>query len=241
MFSLFDNEELRQCLTSGYLTEYQIEFVWSSNDESKYSEFILEALQSGDFRVVFWLMSKVYPDVDPFVVFNAVQSAEHGIMSAVKWLFPTSGSLVSDMMLAAMTHKRYDVCKWLLDNGIEMGSREMDFVNCTNDSNLMSMIEWDKGVYLADAAYFGFQNCLEYAHENGFALNEVVCSAAATGGHLICLQYLHEHSCPWNHFLIACARTEISYQSEAMDYTTVNKIYKCIRYAIMHGCPEEEN
>jgi hypothetical protein len=242
MLSLFDNAELRQCLTSGYLSDYQIEFVWSSNDESKYSEFILEALQSGDFRIVFWLMSKVYPEVDPFVVFDAVQSAEHGIMSAVKWLFPTeSETSVSDMMLAAMKRKRYDVCEWLLLNGVEMGSRERYFVNKKNDTMLMSMIEWENGVILADAAYFGLYNCLQYAHSNGFAWNEMVCSAAAIGGHYICLKYLHEHSCPWNRLLIPSAFEEIERCISTSDFDTADDIDQCIRYARMHGCPEEEN
>ena len=122
-----------------------------------------------------------------------------------------------------------------------MGSLEMDFANYKNDSMLMSMIEWDNGVTLTDAAYFGFYNCMDYAHYNGFAWNEMVCFAAATGGHHLCLQYLHEHSCPWNRLLIASANDESERCMAIRDFHTVDDIYKCIRYASMHGYPEEEN
>lgn len=244
MFNLFDNNELRQCLTSGYLSEYQIEFVWPSNENTnKYSDFILEALRSRDFRVVFWLMSQVYPDVDPFVVFDPVQSAKHGIISAVKWLFPAeSGSTVSTMMSAAVENKRYDVCKWLTENGVEFGAREIDSIDKSNNVDMMSLIKWDKGLTLADAAFWGQMNCLRYAHANGFVWNSLVCSAAAVGGNLHCLKYLHANSCPWDRFVIPSALDQLEDCIDTKDFDQAYHISKCVEYARMHGCPEgDEN
>ena len=81
----FDNN-IRQCL-SGLLTKCQIEFIWPSCDIFKHEEYMLEALPSCDYMIVFWFMSKSYPTLDPFVVVDPVNSAKYGIISSVKCYF----------------------------------------------------------------------------------------------------------------------------------------------------------
>jgi hypothetical protein len=39
---------------------------------------------------------------------------------------------------------------------------------------------------------------LAWTKENGCAWNEVICSAAAAGGHLHVLQWARENDCPWD-------------------------------------------
>lgn len=237
----FDNHEIRQTLT-GYLSEYEAEFIWPSNENKlKYANFVYDALAARDFKIAFWLMSQAHPNVDPFVVFDPVLSAQHGIVSALKWCFESDNvslSLRNSMLRSALENSQYEVCEWLCANGATFEEDDIEIIEQRNDVRLMSLIKWNEGSVFEDSVYYGHINCLHYAHTNGFSWNEYICSAAATGGKLNCLVYARNNGCPWNVGLFPSAIDGIDYCLENKDYNNVTDICICMEYARKHGCPE---
>jgi hypothetical protein len=225
----FDNN-IRQCL-SGFLTKYQIEFIWPSCDIFKHEEYMLEALESRDYRIVFWFMSKSYPTLDPFVVFDPVNSAKYGIISAVKWLFSEQTYEIHlRMSREAYKNRNYEVCKWLNANGLKFEHTIMEKIEKTNDVQMMSTIEWNIEE-CENASCYGRINCLKYAFDIDPNLDLQTCGRyAASNGKFECLKYLHE----------------IGY---VMDETTCSEAcyalndygFECLKYAHDQGCPWDEN
>ena len=89
------------------------------------------------------------------------------------------------------------------------------------DSGLSCRVE--KGVVCSLAASGGHLECLRYAHEHGCPWKADTCTYAARQGRLECLRYAHEHSCPWD--ADTCAQAADNGQLE------------CLRYARNNGCP----
>jgi len=85
-----DNPEIQDILQE-YLPKYVHELMKTpfhepSKDPKNYSDFFTKALEFRDFKNVFWLMSELYPGVDPFTVFSPRKSAKSRILPVVKCL-----------------------------------------------------------------------------------------------------------------------------------------------------------
>ena len=63
---------------------------------------------------------------------------------------------------------------------------------------------------------------LQWAHQNGSAWHENICTIAAVGGHLEVLRWAHENGCPLD------------------EETWYNADFRCRPYLIEHGCPGAE-
>ena len=73
------------------------------------------------------------------------------------------------------------------------------------------------------AAGGGHLECLKYAHEHGCEWDEWTCEWAAEGGHLECLKWAHEHDCPWN--------------ERTCQYAAWGGHLDIIKWVQEHGCP----
>ena len=63
---------------------------------------------------------------------------------------------------------------------------------------------------------------LQWAHQNGSAWHENICTIAAVGGHLEVLRWAHENGCPLD------------------EETWDNADFRCRPYLIEYGCPGAE-
>ncbi len=87
-------------------------------------------------------MSKLYSTLDPFVVFDPVNSAKYGIISAVQWLFSEQTYEIHlRMSWEAYKHRNYEVCKWLNSNGSKFEHTSIEKIEKNDDFKMMSTIE----------------------------------------------------------------------------------------------------
>ena len=77
---------------------------------------------------------------------------------------------------------------------------DMNLLNNIFDKNyLIKQFECIKSDYICSSlAENGYLDCLKYAHENGYKLDDDICYLAAKNGHLDCLKYAHDNNCLLN-------------------------------------------
>jgi ribosomal protein S8 len=106
-----------------------------------------------------------------------------------------------------------------------------------------------------EAVKHGCLKCLKIAHNKGVPWHEDTCSIAAEGGHLDCLHYAIKNGAPYDGKAYALAASNdhldcLRYLYEAnyiqrwdKDTCTFAAMYgtlKCLKYAVEHGCPINE-
>ena len=105
----------------------------------------------------------------------------------------------------------------------------------------------------ACAAMSGYLDCLEYAYDNGYLMDEWTCRNAAARGHLDCLVYAHDNGCPLDKRVCenAAGRGHLDCLMYAHDNgfpwnerTCINAAYcghlGCLQYAHENDCPWDE-
>ena len=147
-------------------------------------------------------------------------------------------TIMDKMMDHASSGKHNNVLKWMIDNGCNITLPAMTFIEHSNDTEIMACIDWNVEYGLPDAAYFGHINCVKYAASVGIAFDEMMCSAAATGGQLEMLKYLRENGCPWNSQLYPSCMDrleDLDSQDVFPCWEEMDNICACMEYARLNG------
>jgi len=98
--------------------------------------------------------------------------------------------------------------------------------NCTNNKFYLNYLKYarENSYYNIKACYYaslnGFLDCLKYAHENGFPLDEGTCSNAALNGHIDCLKYAHENGFPLDEG--TCSNASLNGHLDCLKYAHEN-------------------
>ena len=248
-----------QYLLEGHLPNYINDFVKNpfakpSEEPEKYSKFLKEALECLDFRVVFYLMSELYPDVDPFVIFSPVDCAVNGILPAAAWIFTEYDDWGGVMVYYAYDNGHYELCELIISMTDATIWYDLDHllkrIDLDNNVRMMAAFPYDRN-FMLKVAYCGLLNILKYAHYTGKFLDfEVICKFSAEFGHFEFLKYAVSINCPLD--LQVCGYAAVSSgsfecfefmhkQGYVMDEETCAKAaengsLEILKYARENGC-----
>ena len=248
-----------QYLLEGHLPNYINDFVKNpfakpSEEPEKYSKFLKEALECLDFRVVFYLMSELYPDVDPFVIFCPVDCASNGILPAAAWIFTEYDDWGGVMVYYAYDNGHYELCELIISMTDATIWYDLDHllkrIDLDNNVRMMAAFPYDRN-FMTGVAFRGLLNILKYAHYTGKFLDfEVICKFSAEFGHFEFLKYAVSINCPLD--LQVCGYAAVSSgsfecfefmhkQGYVMDEETCAKAaengsLEILKYARDNGC-----
>jgi len=254
-----DNPEIQQLL-SGYLSEYANEFVSNpfakpSDELVKYNKFLYDALECRDFNVVFYLMSELYPNVDPFVVFDREQCIIQQIFPAARWLMSEyiNSMLGLEMLSTAFHSGHYDLFEEFLQIvGSDVWIRLDDCIRIIDRDNITRFMNLlDYGPFFR-IGYHGYLNILKYTISANISLDFYdICESAALQGHVEFLEYAISSGCPLDNQAcghraarsgkVECLKLMVQNGHDmnvmTCKHAASNLSDECLVYAHENGCP----